>query len=106
MIGTELLRQRLQAGRDLGDFLHAVLVGALGGAGQQLEIVDDDHVEALLALQAPRARRKLGDRDAAGLVDEQRDFLQVSSSVDERRNSCSVMSPRRILTKGSRPARR
>src|ERR1700724_4555580 len=45
---VELLGQRLQAGGDFGDFLHAVIVAALARALQKLDIVDHDQVETLL----------------------------------------------------------
>ena len=46
-------------------------------AGQQLQIIDDEHVEAALALQPARARGELRDRNAAGLVDVERDRLHL-----------------------------
>ena len=55
---VELLGECLQAGGDLGDFLHAVVVAALARALQQLDIVDYDQVEALLPLQPSRTRRQ------------------------------------------------
>ena len=41
----QLLGQRLQAGRDLRDLLHAAFRGAPRRAGQQLQIVDDQQAE-------------------------------------------------------------
>ena len=55
----------------------------LAGAGEQLEVVDDEQVEAALALQAAGARRELGDRDAAGLVDVERDRLHLAGGVGD-----------------------
>jgi len=63
---------RLEVGGDLGDLLHAVLRGSLSAALQELDVVDHDQVETALALEAAGARGKLRDREAAGLVDEQR----------------------------------
>ena len=98
MTGTvELLGQRLQAGGDLGELLHAVLA-LLGRAVRELEVVDHEDIEALLALEAPGARGELGDGDAAGLVDVEGDALHLAGGVgDARRNPCSLISPRRIL---------
>ena len=48
---------------------------------QQLDVVDDQQVEALLPLQPPRARGELRDRQAAGLVDEERQVLQLDRDV-------------------------
>ena len=63
----ELLGQRLEAAGDLGDFLHAVfLAAALAEAAHQLQIVDDDQAEAVLALQPPRARAQGRDAAAPG----------------------------------------
>ena len=79
----QLLGERLQPGGDLRDLLHAALGGAPGGAGQELEIVDDDEAEPSLALQPPRAGGKLGDGDAAGLVDIEREMLQLLRHLDD-----------------------
>ncbi len=79
----QFLGQRLQAGGDLGDLLHAVLARLGRGALHQLHVVDDDHVQPALALQAARAGGQLRDRDAAGLVDEQRRLLHHLRAGDE-----------------------
>jgi hypothetical protein len=50
---------------------------ALAGALQQLEIVDDDHADVLLPLQAPGAGAQRGDGQAGRVVDVER---QVCSS--------------------------
>ncbi len=97
MTGTDkFLGERLEAGGDLGQFLHAVLA-LLGGAREKLEVVDDEHVEPVLALQAPGARGELGDRDAAGLVDVERDRCISRAASAILSKSSSRMSPRRIL---------
>ena len=72
----EFLRERLQAGGDLGQLLHAVLA-LFRRAREQLQVVDDQHIEAALPLQTPGPRRQLGDRNAAGLVDVERDRLHL-----------------------------
>src|SRR5438270_19095 len=69
---VQFLRQRLEAGGDLGHLLHTSLGGALARSRQELDVVDDQEVEALLPLEPARARRELGDRQAAGLVDIER----------------------------------
>ena len=79
----QLLGKRFQPRGDLRDLLHAAFRGALGGAGQELEIVDDDEAEAPLALQPPRAGGELGDGDAAGLVDIKRQMLQLLGDLDD-----------------------
>ncbi len=50
---------------------------------EQLQIVDHQHVEAALALEAPRPRGELGDRKAAGLVDIERDRLHQPRRGDD-----------------------
>ncbi len=77
----QLLGQGLQAHGDLRDFLHAVGVRAQVRAGDQLQVVDDDQVQADLALQATGPGGQLGDRDAAGGVDIERGFLQLDGRV-------------------------
>ena len=52
----EFLCQRFQAGGDLGDFLHPVVIAAFARALQQLDVVDHDQIETLLPLQPAGAR--------------------------------------------------
>ena len=56
---VQLLGERLQPGGDLRDLLHPAFCGAPRGAGQKLEIIDDDEAQSALALQPPRARGEL-----------------------------------------------
>jgi hypothetical protein len=49
----------------------------------QLQIVDDDQPDILLALQPPGARRDLGDGDAAGVVDIERQGGEILHGQDE-----------------------
>ena len=49
----------------------------------ELDVVDDDQIEAPLALQAPGAGDELRDRDAAGVVDVERDRLHLLAGDDE-----------------------
>ena len=48
-----------------------------------MQIVDDQQVEAALALEPARARGELGDRDAAGLVDVEGDRLHVAHGLGD-----------------------
>ena len=72
---VQFLGERLQPARDGGDFLRAVFIAlAAGRAGQrgghELQIVDDDEVEAaLLLLQAAGLGAHFGKRDAGRVVD-------------------------------------
>src|SRR5665213_3784851 len=77
---VQFLGQRFQAGGDLGDFLHAV-VGTLARPLQQLDVIDHDHIEALLPLQPARARGQLRDRQAAGFIDIERQRLQLDRII-------------------------
>ena len=52
-------------------------------AGEELEIVDDDEAEPLLALEAAGAGGELGDGYAAGLVDEQRQAGHLLTGLDQ-----------------------
>ena len=56
----------------------------------KLQIIDDQHVEAALALEAPRPRGQLGDRQAAGLVDVEGDRLHHAA----RRRRCDEIRSR------------
>ena len=80
---VQLLGQRLEAGGDLRHLLHAAFVARLGRARQQLQVVDDEQAEALLALEPARAGRELGDRDAAGLVDVERQRGHLLAGLDQ-----------------------
>ena len=96
---VQLLGDRLQALGDLGDLLHAAL-GAGGGGAGELEVVDDQHVEAVLALQAPGAGGEGGDRQRRRVVDEERAFSSSLAASMKRRISSSVMSPCADLVRG------
>ncbi len=80
---VEFLGQRLQRRRDLGDFLHAVLGRASRGADEELDIVDDQQVEAALALEPAGAGSKLRDGETAGLVDVEGDALHLARGLDD-----------------------
>ena len=51
---------------------------------EELNIVDDHEVEALLALEPAGAGGKLRDRQAAGLVDIERHALHLAGGADDR----------------------
>src|SRR5215475_3920034 len=63
----ELLGQRLEGARDLRDLLLAVFRAA---SSHELEIVDDDHVEAVLRFHAPRLRAGLQHGERGRVIDE------------------------------------
>ena len=69
-----------------------------GGAGQQLQVVDNQQIEALLPFQFARARCKLRDGDAAGLVDIERDLAQALRHIDELLEFLLRDQPRRIFS--------
>jgi hypothetical protein len=73
LYGPRKLRQRQDwnAG-DLCDLLHSAIASALGAARHKLQVIDDEQAEAALALLPAHPSRKLGNRDAAAVVDEQR----------------------------------
>ena len=80
---VEFLGELLQAAADLGNFLDAIVVGVLAGALEQLEIIDDHHADALLALQAPGTGAKRGDGQAGRVVDVERQALQFRGGAGE-----------------------
>ena len=86
---VQFLGQGLEAGGDLRHLLHAV-VALAGAARHQLQVVDDHEAEAVLALEPARAGRQLGDGDAAGLVDVERDGGHFLADLDQRLNSLLV----------------
>ncbi len=78
---VELLGECLEAGRDLGHFLHAAFHGAPGRALQKLNVIDDEEIEPLLPLQTTRAGGELRDGEPSGLVDEQGQMLQLDCDI-------------------------
>ena len=78
---VEFLGERLEARRDLGHFLHTVFHGPAGRALQELDVIDNEEVEALLPLETPGAGGKLCDGQPARLVDEERQVLQLDRHV-------------------------
>ena len=78
---VQFLGQLLETAADLGDFLDPILVGILAGALEQLEIVDDDHPDALLPLEAAGARPQRGDGQAGRVVDVERQALELGGGA-------------------------
>jgi len=66
---VELLRQPLERARDRRQFQRAVLEPA--AAAHQLDIVHDDHVQAMLGLQTAALRAHLEHADGRRVVDVQ-----------------------------------
>ena len=77
---AQLLRQRLQAARDLRDLLHAIL--DLPGAAKQLEVVDHHQAQPVLRLEAAAFRAHFHDEVA---VDPTPQFLrQIKSAIPDQ----------------------
>ncbi len=77
--------EHLEAARDGGDLLDAVLVPHPAAALHELDVVDDQQVQPLAALQAARLGAHLADRHALGVVDEQAGGRQpVGGPADAR----------------------
>ena len=86
MIGhVQLLGHRLQAAGDLRHLLHPVVAAAAGGGPDQLQIVDDDEAEAVLALEPPRPGAQRRHGDAGRVVDEEGQPRQLLRGVHEFR---------------------
>ncbi len=82
---VHVLGQGLEASADLGDFLHAAIAGRLGRPGQQLEIVDHHQPDLVIVapLQPAHAGVQCADRQAGGVVDEQRQVLEIGGGGSE-----------------------
>ena len=80
---AEFFGEGFEAAGDAADFLGAVLelfLRAAGGAGHELEVVDDDEVEgAFLLAEAAGLGAHFGEGDAGGVVDE---HLGVHEAVE------------------------
>ena len=68
----ELHGQGLEASGDFGDFDLAVFLGAAGTRGEELEIIDDQDIDAELFFDPAGAGPKLADGEQAGFVKVQR----------------------------------
>src|SRR5256885_6669477 len=64
---VELLRQRLEGARDVGDLLLAAL--GVGGALHELEVVHDHHADVVLGLEAARLGAHGEGGERGGVVD-------------------------------------
>src|SRR3546814_2753373 len=75
----EILGQRLEPAADFGDFLHAIVAAAAPRAREQLEIIDHHQPDLVIVppLEPPHPRVERADRDARGIVDEQRQAIEL-----------------------------
>src|SRR5206468_1068287 len=78
----QLARDRLERSTDACDLLHPPLIVAR--ALDELEVVDDEQVEAALGLKAPRLREDVGHRELARLLDKDGRFLEAVRRVRDR----------------------
>src|SRR5690606_25758653 len=69
---VELLGQSLETGRNFRELLYATRRSAVCRPLNELQIVDDDEIEAALAFEPAGARGELGDGQTAGFVDVER----------------------------------
>jgi len=72
----EFLGQRLQAARDLGNLLHAILLTRPAGGIEELQIVDHQQAEPMGALQAARPGPERGDGKRRCVIDEEIEMLE------------------------------
>src|SRR5579864_808873 len=80
----ELLGDSLEAAGDLGNFLNAVLLSPAGTRwAHELEVIDDDQPQPLLALQPAGAGAQCRDRQGWGIVDVERHRLKPGAGRDE-----------------------
>ena len=88
MTGTLSSRaRRLEAAADLGDFLDAVGVAAVGGGLHQLQVVHDQQVQPVLGLEAASLGPQLHRADVGRVVDEDR---RVRKGLHRRRDAGEV----------------
>jgi hypothetical protein len=96
--GVNLAGQGLERPGDEADLLHAVLAATAAFALHQLEIVQDNHVDAALVVEAEGLGAHLRDADHRGIVDIDgglREDGPVASMT--RLSSSSVLcSPKRM----------
>jgi hypothetical protein len=80
---VKLLGQALEAAADLRNLLNAVVIPALAAARQQLEVVDDDQADVLLALQSAGAGAQCRNGQAGRVVNVQGQAVQLASDACE-----------------------
>ena len=85
---VEFFGEGFEAAGDGGNFLGAVFVAASlrthGTGGHELEVVDDDEVEAALGLaESAGFGAHFSEGDTRGIVDKERRFDQAFEGVDE-----------------------
>src|SRR5436309_5423040 len=78
---VEFLSERFEAGGDLGHLLYAPFHCSPSRALEQLDVIDHKEIQALLPLETPRPGGELRDRQPAGLVDEERQVLQLNRHI-------------------------
>ena len=79
----QLFREDLERARNRRELLLAVLEPP--APLHQLQVVDDEHVEAVLELQPPRLRAHLEDAERGRVVDEDLRVVQAPERVDQPR---------------------
>ena len=77
----QLFREHLQAAGDLGDLRGAILLVA--GNLHELQVVDHDEIEAMLALHAPGPGTQLRRRQRRSLIDEDLGFRQLTRGAGD-----------------------
>jgi len=78
--------QLFEGAADVRDFLHAVGVAAHGAPGvHQLQVVDDDQVEAVLAVEAAALGAELHGADGGRIVQEDAQVAHVARRFHEAR---------------------
>src|SRR5918994_2072265 len=79
---VQLLGDRLQGLRDLGDLLDTIALPRAAHRPDQLEIVDDQERQTVAPLETARARAQGRDRERRSVIDEQRPLGQVLARLD------------------------
>src|SRR3546814_5981838 len=99
----EILGQGLEAAGDLRDLLHAVVGALVDRRLHELQVVDHDEAEAVLALQAAGAGAHLADREGGGVVDEERSEEHTSELQSLMRISYAVFCLKKKKTQTTTP---
>ena len=78
---VQLLRDGFQTLRNLGNLVHAAVLRRR--RSDQLKIVDKEHVQPVRPLQPPGAGGEGGDGQGGGVVDPERNTLQIARRLDD-----------------------
>ena len=81
---VEFLGEAFDAGGDFGDFDLAIVLRAAALRGDELKIIDHDHLDAVLLLETARFGAHLHDVETGRFIDEDLRLLKIARCLGQR----------------------